>query len=197
MMMSQKQLNQALSALRESPRKHKHDIQTWLSAALTFQQTCKDAADIHAMSNELMSQTSQKMDYLSKLCSNSLALANRINGSTAKKTRRLLGEKDSQFFPSWVSAGDRKLLVETAVKANAVVAKDGSGNYETISAAIRAANGKRFVIYVKAGVYNEKINTEKDEITLIGEGKDTTIITGDGSVAGGTTLKGSATFSKF
>ncbi|KAM7513489.1 hypothetical protein LguiA_003072 [Lonicera macranthoides] len=201
MMMSQKQLNQALSALRESPRKHKHDIQTWLSAALTFQQTCRDVADIHATSNELMSQTSQKMDYLSKLCSNSLALVNRINGSTSKKTRRVLvGEEDSQLFPSWVLAGDRKLLVETdgtAVKANAVVAKDGSGNYETISAAIKAANGKRFVIYVKAGVYKEKINTEKDEITLIGEGKDTTIIVGDDSVAGGNTLKGSATFTIF
>ncbi|KAL2481914.1 putative pectinesterase/pectinesterase inhibitor 54 [Abeliophyllum distichum] len=34
--MSVKRLNQALDALKESPRKHKQDIQTWLSAVLTF-----------------------------------------------------------------------------------------------------------------------------------------------------------------
>ncbi|CAI0448188.1 unnamed protein product [Linum tenue] len=62
------------------------------------------------------------------------------------------------------------------VRADAVVAKDGTGNYETISAAIAAASGRsRFVIYVKAGIYEEKIRTNKDEITLA--------ITGDGFIA--------------
>ncbi|RVW77040.1 putative pectinesterase/pectinesterase inhibitor 54 [Vitis vinifera] len=41
MSMSLKQLNQSLLALKESARKNKHDIQTWLSAALTFSRLVK------------------------------------------------------------------------------------------------------------------------------------------------------------
>lgn len=80
------------------------------------------------------------------------------------------------------------------MKANAVVAKDGSGDYKTVSEAIGAASGAQFVIYVKAGVYKEKIQTSKDGITLIGDGKYSTIIEGDDSVSGGTSLTDSATF---
>ncbi|KAL2337536.1 hypothetical protein Fmac_011982 [Flemingia macrophylla] len=44
-------------------------------------------------------------------------------------------------FPTWVKPGDRKLLQasSSASKANVVVAKDGSGKYMTVSAAINAA----------------------------------------------------------
>ncbi|CAI0401947.1 unnamed protein product [Linum tenue] len=93
---------------------------------------------------------------------------------------------------------NRKLLQGgggVIIRANAVVAKDGTGNYETISAAIAAAPGRsRFVIYVKAGVYNEKIHTNKDGITLVGDGKYATVIVGRDSVNGGSTMPGSATF---
>lgn len=101
------------------------------------------------------------------------------------------------MFPKWISPGERKLLQATTIKANAVVAKDGSGDYKTVSEAIGAASGGRFVIYVKAGVYEEKIRTNKDGITLIGEGKYSTIITGDDSAANGATMPGSATFSSY
>ncbi|WCJ42884.1 Plant invertase/pectin methylesterase inhibitor superfamily [Euphorbia peplus] len=190
MEMSLKRLDQSLSALKQSPKHNKNDIQTWLSAALTYQQACKDSADTfrgHLSDDRL----SRKMAYLSKLASNPLALVNRITGSKSKK-RHLAEEK--QEFPSWVSAKDRKLLQTTTVKANAVVAQDGTGNYETVSEAIKAASGNRFVIYVKAGVYNEKIKSNKDGITLIGDGKYNTIIVNDDSVAGGSSMPGSATF---
>ncbi|MBA0756915.1 hypothetical protein Gotri_020050, partial [Gossypium trilobum] len=167
--MSLKRLDQSLLALKNSRNKNKHDIQTWISAALTYQQACKDSADSHNFSNgDLMGQISQKMDYLSQLGSNTLALANRIP--------------------------DRKLLQVPTVKGNAVVAKDGSGNYKTISEAINAASGGRFVIYVKAGVYKEKIRTNKDGITMVGDGKYSTIIVGSDSVNGGSSMPGSATF---
>ncbi|XP_065848462.1 pectinesterase [Euphorbia lathyris] len=197
MQMSVKRLQQSLLALKQSPKNNKNDLQTWLSAALTYQQACKDSADtfLHVSSNSLatdrqFSRVSRKMDYLSKLASNPLALVNRITGSNPK-SRHL--EEVKQGFPDWVSAKDRKLLQTTAVKANAVVAKDGTGNYKTVSEAIKAASGNRFVIYVKAGVYNEKIRTNKDGITLIGDGKYTTIIVGDDSVRGGSSMPGSAT----
>lgn len=147
-----------------------------------------------------MTEISKKMEYLSQLASNSLALANRItsNGSNGSVDH---GD-DSPDFPSWVSGKQRKLLQGSssgsgAIQANAVVAQDGTGDYKTVSEAIRAASshGGRFVIYVKAGVYREKIHCNRDGLTLIGDGKYSTIIAGADSVAGGSSLLGSSTFS--
>lgn len=190
MEMSLKRLNQAMEAIQKSPKIHKSDIQTWLSAALTFQETCRDTINDHASADSYAAEIYNKIDHLSKLASNSLALANRIT----RKGRRLLQGGD---FPAWVSAADRKLLQSDAVKANAVVAKDGSGDFKSVGEAINAAGGGRYVIYVKAGTYNEKISTNKDGITLIGDGKYATIITAGTSVGKGASLKGSATFSTF
>ncbi len=64
-------------------------------------------------------------------------------------------------------------------KADLIVAKDGSGNYKTIQEAVNAAplkSEKPFVIYIKNGIYNEKIFIEKNFITLIGEDRDSTRI---------------------
>ncbi|KAI5320001.1 PREDICTED: pectinesterase [Prunus dulcis] len=184
MNMSLKRLDQSLLALKQSPRKNKHDIQAWLSAALTFQDTCKDYAS---------GQISKRIDNASQLVSNLLALVNRItsNHTTTVTNHRSV---DQGLFAKWVSQRDRKLLQATTIKADAVVAKDGSGDYKTVSEAVNAASGGRFVIYVKAGVYEEKIHTKKDGITLIGDGKYSTIITGDDSVAKGASMPGSATF---
>lgn len=197
MEMAVKRLNQAMVGIKESPIKNKQDIQTWISAALTYQEVCKDGVDVHAITNEYMGQVSKKMEYLAKLGSNSLALVNRITTSTGVRGlgRRLVAE-----FPEWVPENHRKLLQQTtppAIRANAVVAKDGTGNYRTISDAIKAASGGRFVIYVKSGVYSEKIHCNKDGITLIGDGKYSTVITGDDSVNGGSSLQATATFSQF
>ncbi|GMN49830.1 hypothetical protein TIFTF001_019000 [Ficus carica] len=43
-------------------------------------------------------------------------------------------------FPTWVAARDRRLLQawEKDIKANIVVAKDGSGNYKTVKEAVDA-----------------------------------------------------------
>lgn len=191
MSMSIKRLNQAADALRKSPAKRKADIQTWLSAVITFHQACKDSVEDHAPSNVYMSEIFKKMDYLSELGSNPLALANRIAGKSNAKSRRLV-----EGFPRWVAARERHLLQSAEIKANAVVAKDGSGDFTTVSAAIEAATGGRFVIYVKSGTYNEKINTNKDGITLIGDGKYSTIITASGNVGKGSSLRGSATLSE-
>ena len=59
------------------------------------------------------------------------------------------------------------------------VAKDGSGDFKTITAAINSLpmfNYERVVIYIKNGVYNEKIRITQDYVTLKGESKDSTII---------------------
>jgi pectinesterase len=63
-----------------------------------------------------------------------------------------------------------------------IVAKDGSGNFKTIQEAVNAVRDlsqKQFTIFIKNGVYNEKVVVPswKTHISLIGESKENTIIT--------------------
>lgn len=61
---------------------------------------------------------------------------------------------------------------------SSIVAKDGSGNYSTIQAALDAAgSADRTLIYVKPGRYEEKLAVLKDNVSLIGEDADKVIIT--------------------
>ncbi|CAI5467600.1 unnamed protein product [Closterium sp. Yama58-4] len=82
------------------------------------------------------------------------------------------------------------MVVSPSLTASATV---GSG-YPTIQAAIDAApGGTRFVIYIPAGTYNEKVLIETTDIVLIGAGADKTIITGDDSYGSGSGTFESAT----
>ncbi|KAL3677543.1 hypothetical protein R1sor_027491 [Riccia sorocarpa] len=63
------------------------------------------------------------------------------------------------------------------------VAKDGSGDFYTIAGALNSIpvyNSARKTIFIKAGVYEEKIviPSSQQYITFIGEGPDKTVITG-------------------
>ena len=65
-----------------------------------------------------------------------------------------------------------------------VVAADGSGEFQTVQAAIDAAPSKatqRFVIQIKPGTYKEKIRVARDKgpISFVGEDAATTILTFD------------------
>lgn len=77
------------------------------------------------------------------------------------------------------------LLVFVAVgQQRIVVAKDGSGQYKTVQAAFDAVpsgNTKPVTIFVKKGIYKERLvlDTRKDFIRLIGEDKMNTILTYD------------------
>ncbi len=60
-----------------------------------------------------------------------------------------------------------------------VVAADGSGDYKTITGAINSLpmfNYERIVIFIRNGIYNEKIRIEQNNVTLLGESRDSTII---------------------
>jgi pectinesterase len=61
----------------------------------------------------------------------------------------------------------------------AVVAADGSGDYTKIQDALDAISddSKRSIIYVKPGVYSEKLVVVKKNVSLIGEDRDKVIIT--------------------
>jgi len=73
------------------------------------------------------------------------------------------------------------LAVELNVvgKPDIVVASDGSGDYTTLTEAIDNLpyyNYQRLEIWVKNGIYNEKIRLERDYLTIRGESRDSTII---------------------
>jgi pectinesterase len=64
------------------------------------------------------------------------------------------------------------------------VAQDGSGNYKTIQEAVNAMRDfsqERVTIFIKKGMYKEKlvIPSWKTNISLVGESRDSTIITND------------------
>ncbi|XP_015950619.1 pectinesterase 2 isoform X2 [Arachis duranensis] len=163
------------------------DAQTWLSTALTNLETCKAGFYELGVQDYVLPLMSNNV---TKLLSNTLALNN--NGESHQEPSYKNG------FPTWVKPADRKLLQASspASQANVVVAKDGSGKYTTVMAAINAApksSSGRYVIYVKGGIYNEQVEIKTNNIMLVGDGIGKTIITGSQSVGGGTTTFRSAT----
>jgi pectinesterase len=110
-------------------------------------------------------------------------------------------------FPQWVRPSDRRLLQappstnSTSIVPDLTVAKDGSGNFNTISAAVAAAPGKskkRFVIYIKAGAYLENVEVPKSKLNImfIGDGIGKTVIKASRNVVDGWTTFRSATLGK-
>lgn len=89
-------------------------------------------------------------------------------------------------------------------KADLVVAQDGSGNYKTINEAVQAVSRmgrnrpRRVIIYVKSGVYNERVEIIRNmnNLMFVGDGIDKTIVTGNRNVLDGATTSSSATFGK-
>ncbi|CAN8291840.1 unnamed protein product [Cochlearia groenlandica] len=198
-----------------------HDRLTSLSAAIANQDTCKNGfKDFNLTSTYSKYFPIHIHRNLTKSISNSLAVTKSAAKTVAEKAftkfnkqkstrhgggggggRRLMSSDEK--FPSWISLFDRKLLEdsETTVKSDIVVAKDGSGRYKSIQEAVNAGaklrrRNKRLVIYVKAGVYRENVEIKKSikNVMIIGDGIDSTIVTGNKNVRDGTTTFRSATF---
>ncbi|KAF8049499.1 hypothetical protein N665_2194s0002 [Sinapis alba] len=93
-------------------------------------------------------------------------------------SRRLLEDLDETGVPTWVSGADRKLMANAGrarIRANFVVAKDGSGQFNSIQQAVNACpekNPGRCIIYIKAGIYREQviIPKKKNNIFMFGDG---------------------------
>lgn len=168
-----------------------NELLNWLSAVYTYQSSCLDEFDKpelrSAMENGMVNATQltdnavNVVASLSELLNIKAAAAAVAAGSNH---RRLLEDNDG--FPTWFPAADRKLLAahrRGQVVPNAVVAKDGSGRFKTISQAVAAypPNFKgRYIIYVKAGVYEENVIVDKKQpnVFIYGDGPGRTIVTG-------------------
>lgn len=172
------------------------DVKTWLSGAITFQETCLDAFE------NTTGDTGERMQKLLKvsgqLLSNGLAMVTDFSeilsslGGLSSRRRLLSYEGGGNVTPSFVDARARKLMAGTpaTLKPNAVVSQDGSGQYNSITAVINTfpkKTNETFVIYVKAGTYKETVIIPRhvNNVVLIGDGPLKTRIVGSKSYAGG------------
>jgi len=166
------------------------DACTWLSAVLTNYDTCLDE-----LTGPSTLPIKAHLNSLSALASASLAVLNAISPYTGDVTETVTN------FPSWVTVKERKLLetsLTDVIQANVVVATDGSGDYASVQDAVNSAPDKgtaRYVIYVRNGTYKENVvvGKKKTNVMIVGDGMNSTVITGSLNVVDGSTTFNSAT----
>ncbi|PKA52941.1 Pectinesterase/pectinesterase inhibitor PPE8B [Apostasia shenzhenica] len=171
---------------------HSSDLRSWLSAALGNQDTCKES--ISSTGSLLASVVFVSLDSITSLLSDGLRQLPSGKQAVSGGRRNL-----QAGFPKWVGKVERRLLQATGVSPDVTVAKDGSGTFTTVAAAVDAApekSDRRYVIYVKRGIYTEnvEININKWNLMIIGDGMNATIISGSRNVIDGWTTFRSATF---
>ncbi|WOL01744.1 bidirectional sugar transporter SWEET14 [Canna indica] len=126
------------------------DLKVWLSAAVTYQETCLDG--FQNTSGDAAASMTKALNSSSMLTSNTLAIVDQMSTvltsfQLPSLSRRLLAENevsDRREFPEWFHHERRRLLALSPqeMKPDATVAQDGSGNYKTISEAIAVAPEK-------------------------------------------------------
>ncbi|XP_047320459.1 probable pectinesterase/pectinesterase inhibitor 58 [Impatiens glandulifera] len=168
------------------------NLKTWLSAALTYQETCLDGFE--NTTGDAGDKMKQYLKLGMQLTNNGLAMISQISQALSSIDldaltghRRLLsGSKGNQFgYPSWIKPAAKRFLREKGrpIKINLVVAKDGSGSYSNITKALSTIprnSDKTFVLYIKEGVYEEQVQVDRNltHLMMIGDGPNKTRITG-------------------
>ncbi|OIV95013.1 hypothetical protein TanjilG_22210 [Lupinus angustifolius] len=192
--LSNSRVKDSMVALSKRTIDSMQDAHSWLSSVLTNHATCLDG--LEGSARTLME--AEVKDLISR-SRTSLALLVAIL-PPKPKGKGMIDEVVNGRFPSWVRRKDRRVLECSVgeIEANVVVAKDGSGEYETVAEAVASVPDKsktRYVIYVKNGTYNEnvEISSKKKNVMLIGDGMNATIITGSLNNVDGTTTFRSAT----
>ncbi|KAK6911702.1 Pectinesterase, catalytic [Dillenia turbinata] len=178
------------------------ELKNLVSAAISLQQACidgiEDVEHKKALEGGMVRATQHS--------SNILAFAEAHIGNGSLRPRKLLSDDDGDLgYPSWLPVADRKLLSSSEgkgeVKPDVVVAQDGTGQFDTISKALDSYDpnqhqGSQYVIYVKAGKYNETITVAENKVNVFiyGDGPTNTVVTGHRSNKEGYTTLRSATF---
>ncbi|XP_017248840.1 probable pectinesterase/pectinesterase inhibitor 17 [Daucus carota subsp. sativus] len=156
------------------------DIQTWLSAASTNIITCDEGfSDVNVTNNIYPLVIANNVTELIRNClAVNKVFFDQEKGKRHKGSRKSFPGNDSVFG-----------------NADCVVAQDGSGDYETITEALQASAkrqdvSQRFVIQVKQGTYAEYpvVEAEMENVVLVGEDMENTIVTGNQRGAPGRTL---------
>ncbi|KAF7029152.1 hypothetical protein CFC21_040965 [Triticum aestivum] len=200
----------AASGSVRSGARAEDDLHAWLSAALGNQDTCTEG--FRGTDGRLLRRVEASVAQLTQLVSNLLAMHKRLRSIMPLRQH---GKNDTAAsgagseLPPWVmdvAGGVEGELARArgrtgrkkAMRVDVVVARDGSGRYRSVGEAVaRAPNHSRrkYVIYVKRGVYYENVDVKKKKsnIVLVGEGMGETVITGSRSFSSGWTTFRSAT----
>ncbi|KAL3635159.1 hypothetical protein CASFOL_019706 [Castilleja foliolosa] len=179
------------------------NFRVWISGVGADLQTCKD--DFKYAPNKVRDLVVKKLDEASKLVTISLAIISKIDELMISSPENLsVYHFQGDWEPDWLSFEDRKLLhgSKDVITPDALVAADGSGNYTTITDAIKAvplSSDKRFVIYVKKGVYKENVKVDMRTLNVLmyGDGMNDTIISSNRSNKTGSTTSFSSTFAVY
>ncbi|XP_050215877.1 pectinesterase-like [Mercurialis annua] len=176
------------------------NLKTLLSAAMTNQHTCIDGfsdLDRSDFKNQkgLKSKIQDLFSPITGMISNCLSIITYMESVTDEDIKTV---QERKKFVKWFPRNRFHPRMGSNIRPNIVVARDGSGNCSLIGEAIEMApNGSRhrFVIKIKAGVYNETVNVprEKTNIMLIGDGMSRTVITGSKNFVDGFSTFDSAT----
>uniref|UniRef100_A0A5B7AJS4 pectinesterase n=2 Tax=Davidia involucrata TaxID=16924 RepID=A0A5B7AJS4_DAVIN len=185
------------------------NLKTWLSGAITHQETCLDGFE--STTGDAGEKMREYLQTAMQLTSNALTMVTEISSMDVltRSSRRLLSDEALHVFghghgqellPFWLNAGTRRLLdaQPQEIKPDLIIAKDGSGKYRTINEALEdipKKKDKTFVIYIKEGVYEEKVqfNRSMTHLMIIGDGPTKTRITGGANFIDGTTTFHTAT----
>ncbi|XP_020200074.3 probable pectinesterase/pectinesterase inhibitor 21 [Aegilops tauschii subsp. strangulata] len=178
------------------------DLKTWLTSALTYQETCIDG--FANTTTDASAKMRKALNVSQELTENILSIVDEFGDTIANLdlsifSRRLLGHDGA---PRWMSDAKRRLLEvspsEPDFKPDMTVAADGSGDYKTINEALAKVPLKSedtFVMHVKEGTYKEYVSVARNvtNLVMIGDGAGKTVITGDKNFMMNITTKDTAT----
>lgn len=186
------------------------DLKAWLSAALSNQDTCLEGFEGTDRRVENFIRGSLKQ--VTQLIGNVLALYTQLHAlpfkpprdrSTNTSTVTNKSSSPDHNFPAWMSEGDQELVKSSphdqlGMHVDATVAADGSGKYRSITEAVNEApnySSRRYIIYVKKGIYRENIDMKKKKtnIMFVGDGIGQTVVTGNRNFMQGWTTFRTAT----
>ncbi|KAK1280282.1 putative pectinesterase/pectinesterase inhibitor 22 [Acorus gramineus] len=176
--------------------RREENLKTWLSAALGNQDTCIEGFE--ATDGRIRNSITGSLRQVTRLVSNVLAEFKRVvTIRPSLPGNRTVGSE----FPTWIGEEERGLvrMDPGTMHVDAVVAQDGSGRYRTIMAAVEEApdhGERRYVIYVKRGVYRENVELKKKKsnIMMVGEGMGLTVVSSGRNFLQGWTTFRTATF---
>ncbi|WOH09017.1 hypothetical protein DCAR_0728469 [Daucus carota subsp. sativus] len=181
----------------------KHDLSNWLSAVMSYQQTCVDSFP----KGDTQTAMKKALQDSEELTSNALAIVSQLSSilsSIQKPKRRLLSDSKQPHednSATWMNAEERRMLRvdPPKQKPDVTVAKDGSGDFKTINDALNKVpqnHQGRYVIFIKEGVYEENVIVTKKmtNITIFGDGSLKTIISGSKNNVDGVPTYKTATF---
>ncbi|XP_057417054.1 probable pectinesterase/pectinesterase inhibitor 51 [Lotus japonicus] len=173
------------------PHGKNKDARAWLSAALAYQYDCRNGLS-YANDSRSVGEAMSFIDSVSILASNALTMtfAYDVFGNDTASWKPPATERNG-FWENGSGAGSGHVTdgdFPTKESADVTVCKGGC-SYKTVQEAVNAApdngvEGKRFVIYIKEGVYEETVRVplEKRNVVFLGDGMGKTVITGSANV---------------